>query len=135
MCGSLRRESMDKRVGQDPQPEGLVAGWGGRGTAFPIVTEDGKSMPAEFNGHARSENLSGWLKNGWKRGDLHVSMYTEGHGNGEQKYEVPKGHTLRCIVRGVGTRGKVVFNIVTRDAEGKEKAVHPRFPQVGPRRY
>ena len=127
MCGSLRREETANLIGKDPQPSGLYAQWKGKGHSFPIKLNDGSSREAEFNGHARQEKLDGWLKAGWKEAELHVAGYTEGRGALYRQYEVPPTHALKCVVREVRS-GKLVFNIVTRPAKGREKEIHDRFP-------
>lgn len=134
MCGDLRRERLDELAGKDPHPEMLMAQWGGQGQKFFVVCQDGGLRVAQFNGHAREENVSDWRSSGWTPADLCVSAYTEGRGIKKTEYLVPDGHRIACLIKRV-TNGLIVFNIVTREARDREREVHPRFPVTCTRRY
>jgi len=117
MCGSLRREGMDRRVGR-PEPSYTP------GAKVPM--SDGTE--AYWNSHARMETLDNlFLNKGWKVGHINVAEYTEGHKGKRKVYAVPTGQRIKVVYRTVPGRGKI-FNIVTRPARGKELEVHDRFP-------
>lgn len=128
MCGSLQYS--EAKPGKDPQADKLQATWGGRGDNFPVVDNEG-AHSAMFNGHAREETVKEkFLKQGWRRGELKVSGYTEQR----KEYEVPLGHIICIVTRVIPNHGKV-FNILMRPARGAEKEVHPRFPVLRRPRY
>ena len=117
MCGSLRRENLNKKFGS-PEPSYIP------GAKVPLA--DGGE--AYWNGHAQSETLEqSFLNKGWKVGYLDVAEYTEGRKGSLKVYAVPTGQRIKVVYRDVPNRGKI-FNIVTRAARGKELEVHPRFP-------
>ena len=137
MCGRLRREHNAERAGNQV---GVVTNnnWSERGECLPITLANGETKQAEWNGHARSETLEGWTSKGWKECDLHVGSYTEGVLH--TPFLVPANNVIKAIFREVNFSlidgsTRLVFNIVTRDAVGNEKLVHPRFPQIVPKRF
>jgi hypothetical protein len=122
MCGSLKRENMDKRIGH-PVPNYFP------GNSVPILDNEGKASEAFWNGHAREESLQEkFLSRGWKEGRLDVTHYSEGYQEKRKVYQVPTNEKIKIVYRQSET-GKTIFNIVTRDARGEELNVHPRFPK------
>lgn len=121
MCGSLRREELNKRLGN---PEPMYT----RGSTVPMFTETGDPIEGYWNSHARIETLEGlFIQKGWKLGKLDVTHYTEGHKGQRKIYSVPHGQRIKVIYKDVPNRG-IIFNIITREARGKELEIHPRFP-------
>jgi hypothetical protein len=121
MCGSLRRENNNHRMG-NPEPSYIP------GSKVPMTDAQGNVSEGYWNGHARSETLEPlFINKGWKPGYLNVAEYTEGHKGNRKVYAVPSGQRMKIIYRDIPGRGRI-FNIVTREARGKEIEVHPRFP-------
>jgi hypothetical protein len=120
MCGSLRRENLDKKIGNPVYYPGKLV---------PIIDNSGKESEAFWNGHAREETLQEkFLNRGWKEGKLNVTHYTEGYKDKRKVYQVPTHQKIKIVYRQSET-GRTIFNIVTREAKDKELEVHPRFPR------
>lgn len=121
MCGSLRKQNSNKHLG-NPEPNYIP------GASVPINDSEGKESSAFWNGHAREETLKEkFIDRGWKEGKLDITHYTEGYKGSRKVYQVPTGQRIKIVYRQSET-GRTIFNIVTREARGKELDVHPRFP-------
>ena len=122
MCGSLRRENLDKQLG-NPVPFYTP------GSSCPMIDANGKSIEGFWNGHAREETLQDkFLSKGYSEGRLDVTHYTEGHKGNRKMYQVPTGQRIKVVYKRI-PNGKTIFHIVTREAVGRELEVHPRFPR------
>lgn len=120
---------MNEKVGHPLEVKILDRTWGALKEWFKIRLESGATI-ARWDGHARDDALIDWLQGGWTHCDVIVREYTEGRER--VKYEVPKGRVVAAVSRIVVEKGKYVrlFRVVTREAKGKERDIHNRFPLV-----
>jgi hypothetical protein len=114
MCGSLKHSHWEGNAPVKP------------GEVFPSNTKviiDGKVLEnrTKWNGFARSESLSEWIKNGWKEGYLEVEKFEEQG----VTFTLPDDWGIKVIVL---AKDVSYLNIVTRQATEEEKKIHHRFP-------
>ena len=126
---------MDDKVGHPLEVKVLDRTWGMLREWFLIREANKHAIPARWDGHATNEALNEWISGGWNPCDLIVGAYTEGRER--VKYGVPKGFVVAAITRIVVEKGRYVklFRVVTRDAKGKEREIHNRFPVIRKPRY